>query len=168
MLTSSYRRSNYPTTQGQHIINDSLLLHHITAVNPDTINGDGGNITTTAMGYLGLYGTLFKFNILASATPFVDPNSTQESDMSTQECIRVSHLDCRNLYFQRARDLYLCDFPAAWHHPLDDLDLPLPLPQRIAYPAMAIHDSNVLKLFIQLGNSPELCPTRTTAIYASC
>ena len=67
-----------------------------------------------------------------------------------QDCRRVSHPDFHDLYFQLAGGLYSCDLPAAWHNHLDDLDLPLPLTRRVAYPTLAcIHDSDMLKQVTQ-------------------
>ena len=69
--------------------------------------------------------------------------------MPMQECLRISHPDFHDLDFKLTGGLYLCDFPAAWHNPLDDLDFPLPLMRVTAYPAVAIHDSDMLKQFTQ-------------------
>ena len=140
-----------------HIVNDSSLLHHITTVDPITISGDGGNITTRVMGYLGLYGPAFyakdfKHNIL-SASCLCDasgfPQFIRDPEVLTLECIRVSHPDFHVLDFKRVGGLYLCDFPGEWHNPDDDLDLRLPTSRMTAYPAVIVHDSEVPKHFSQ-------------------
>ena len=124
-------------------------------IEPTTINGVGGSITTSVMGYLGLYGPAFyakdfKHNIL-SVSRLCDasciPQFIRDPDMPMQECLRISHPDFHDRYFQLAGGLYLCDFPAARHNPLDDLELPLPLMRIADYPAVAIHDSDMLKHF---------------------
>ena len=59
----------------------------------------------------------------------------------------MSHPDFHDLDFKRVGGLYLCDFPAEWHNPDDDLDLPLPTPRMTAYPTITVHDSDVSKHF---------------------
>ena len=61
----------------------------------------------------------------------------------------MSHPDFHDLDFKRVGGLYLCDFPAEWHNPDDDLDFSLPTPRMTAYPAITVHDSDVFKHFSQ-------------------